>query len=168
MPLPVASLPILIVKRRSAENTTAEFRVRRQKVLDALLRLKQNNKFYHDICIDHIYAANLPQDGIPSDLQQLETEEDSVPMPPQGPPSVCTESSVSNEETEMCQTNSFLPIPQGVRLEDDGIRQTINGYALDWPELSLRGINEFSTEGLATLAFPTLFPFDRGDPTCKQ
>ena len=121
------------------------------------------------ICMDHICAANLPQDGISSDLQQLETEEDSVPMPPQGPPSVCTESSVSNEETEICQTNSFLPIPQGVRLEEDGIRQTINGcYALDWPELSLRGINEFSTEGLATLALPTLFPFDRGDPTCKQ
>ena len=29
-------------------------------------------------------------------------------------------------------------------------------------------MNEFCTEGLATLAFPTLFPFGRGDPTCKQ
>ena len=135
LPLPVASLPILIVKCRGAENTTAEFRVRRQKVHDALSRLKQNNKFYHDIiiCIDDIYAANLPQDGIPSDLQQLDTEEEnSVPMPPQSPPSVFTDSSVSNEEAEICQTNSFLPLPQGVQLEEDGILQTINGcYALD-------------------------------------
>ena len=31
LPVPVDSLPILIIKRRGAENTTTEFRVRRQK-----------------------------------------------------------------------------------------------------------------------------------------
>ena len=29
-------------------------------------------------------------------------------------------------------------------------------------------INEFHTPGLATLAFPTLFPFGTGDPTCSN
>ena len=28
-------------------------------------------------------------------------------------------------------------------------------------------INEFQTEGLATMVFPTLFPYGKGDPTCK-
>lgn len=28
-------------------------------------------------------------------------------------------------------------------------------------------MNEFQTEGLATQAFPTLFPRGKGDPTCK-
>lgn len=28
-------------------------------------------------------------------------------------------------------------------------------------------MNEFQTEGLATQAFPTLFPYGKGDPTCK-
>ncbi len=64
LPVPVHSLPILIIKRHGAENTTAEFRVRRQTVLNALLWLKQNNKFYHGIHIDHENIANLPQDGI--------------------------------------------------------------------------------------------------------
>jgi len=32
LPAPIASLPILIIKRAGAENTTAEFGVRRQKV----------------------------------------------------------------------------------------------------------------------------------------
>ena len=60
LPAPIASLPILIIKRVGAENTTAEFRVRRQKVLSALLWLKHNNSFYHDIDIDQVTIASLP------------------------------------------------------------------------------------------------------------
>ena len=84
---------------------------------------------------------------------------------------MCAETlnTTDNGEAETCQTNSFLPIPQGIQTEEDGIRQSIDGTnVLDWPELGQRGINEFSTEGLATQAFPTLFPFSRGDPTSKQ
>lgn len=28
-------------------------------------------------------------------------------------------------------------------------------------------LNEFQTEGLATQAFPALFPHGKGDPTCR-
>ena len=159
LPAPIASLPILIIKRVGAENTTAEFRVRRQKVLSALLWLKHNNSFYHDIDIDQVTIASLPQDGIPTELQQIDTDgdEDSVPALPQGPP---LDTYTDNGKAEICQTNSFLPMPQGVQREEDSIRQSIAGSnILDWPELGQSGINEFCTEGLATQVFPTLFPF---------
>ncbi len=44
----------------------------------------------------------------------------SVPIPhAQGPLLVCAEpiNTTANEEPEICQTNSFLPIPQGIRTE---------------------------------------------------
>ena len=31
---------------------------------------------------------------------------------------------------------------------------------LDWPTISGQPINEFQTEGLCSIAFPTLFPYD--------
>ena len=127
--------------------------------------LKRNNRFYHDIDIDQVTIASLPQDGIPTELQQIDTDgdEDSVPALPQGPP---LDTYTDNGEAEICQTNSFLPVPQGVQREEDSIRQSIAGSnILDWPELGQRVINEFCTEGLATQVFPTPFPFGRGDPT---
>ena len=36
---------------------------------------------------------------------------------------------------------------------------------LDWPSNNGEPINEFRTEGLASMAFPTLFPYGKGDPT---
>jgi len=43
----------------------ATFRVRRQRVLDALLWLKQNNPLYHDIEIDMDRINQLPEDDVP-------------------------------------------------------------------------------------------------------
>lgn len=46
-------------------------------------------------------------------------------------------------------------------LQEDAVRRAI----MDWPERSSEPINEFSTNGLATMCFPTLFPLGLGDPT---
>ena len=40
-------------------------------------------------------------------------------------------------------------------------------YPLDWPTTEGNVVNEFRTDGLATMAFPTLFPFGKGDPTTR-
>ena len=34
----------------------------------------------------------------------------------------------------------------------------------EWPSIEGNVVNEFKTDGLATMAFPTLFPFGKGDP----
>ena len=39
---------------------------------------------------------------------------------------------------------------------------------MQWPNITNEPINEFHTLGLATQAFPTLFPFGTGDPTCSN
>ena len=38
---------------------------------------------------------------------------------------------------------------------------------LGWPSIAGNVVNEFKTDGLATMAFPTLFPFGKGDPTSR-
>lgn len=45
----LSDLPVLLVRRTSDDNTHADFRVRREKVLHALQWLKQNNPFYSDM-----------------------------------------------------------------------------------------------------------------------
>ena len=51
--------------------------------------------------------------------------------------------------------------------ENDAICSMISGNStLTWPNIINQPINEFQTSGLATQAFPTLFPYGTGDPTC--
>ena len=45
-------LPVIIVKVKGKENTFKDVNVRRQKVLDSLLWLKQNNPQYKNVEID--------------------------------------------------------------------------------------------------------------------
>ena len=71
LPVRVNDLPVLTITRQGAANTHSNFRVRREKVLNALQWLKHNNKYYKDIEIDLDSAQHLPVDGIPDDLVNL-------------------------------------------------------------------------------------------------
>lgn len=63
---------------------------------------------------------------------------------------------------------SFLPLPQAQQSEKDTIRALVNREdPLAWPSNEGEPINEFCTEGLASMVFPTLFPYGKGDPTKK-
>ena len=65
-------------------------------------------------------------------------------------------------------TRSFIPLPLQQDREDTAIRSAINGQdPLAWPDVSGEPMSEFSVEGRASLCFPALFPYGRGDPTCK-
>ena len=114
--------------------------------------------FYADIKIDYEALECLHEDGIPQDLQTVEDPQSN------------REQDISEEHTEEeipQQSHSFLSLPQGhQQYEQDAIRTLINGVdPLDWPSNDGDPIKEFSTEGLASMAFPTLFPYRRGDPT---
>ena len=52
--------------------THRDCRVRRQKVLEAITWLKDDNPFYADIQIDYEALHRLPIDGIPSELPTAE------------------------------------------------------------------------------------------------
>jgi hypothetical protein len=52
------------------------FRVRRRRVYEALLWLKENNSLYGDICIQEDRLQSLPEDGVPEELISLIRQEE--------------------------------------------------------------------------------------------
>ena len=105
--------------------------------------------------INHAALQNLPEDGVPLDL--LTIEEDGA------------DSDSDNDDAQSEHTgdsHSFLPLPSREATEDSAIRSIVNGdIPVDWPDIAGQPINEFRTPGLASQAFPTLFPYGSGDPT---
>lgn len=66
-------------------------------------------------------------------------------------------------------SHSFMPLPHHQLHEVDLIRVLVNGEdPLHWPTIAGQPINEFQTPGLATMEFPTLFPYGKDDPTTKD
>ena len=64
------------------------------------------------------------------------------------------------------ESTSFIPMHQRQRKEEAAIQDAVNETdPLDWPSTEGNIVNEFKTDGLATMAFPTLFPNGKGDPT---
>ena len=80
------------------------------------------------------------------------------------------ENNVQAEDRSQHNYTSFIPVPQQQQTEIEAIRNILqhDNTPLTWPELSKTPVSEFTTEGLATMAFPTLFPYGIGDPTKKQ
>ena len=159
LPCNISDLPILIIRRHGGENTHADFRVRREKILFALQWLKTNNPCYKDITINHGALQLLPEDGIPPELLTVEEKENQEDC--------STQSDISEEHNEH-DSSSFLPLPTRQRTEEEAIHSAIttNGNSpLNWPNIGIQPINEFQTPYLATVFIPTLFPYGTGDPT---
>ena len=163
-------LSVIIVKMKGKDNSYKDLTVRRQNVADALHWLLNNNQHYRDVVVNQNSLNYLPENGVPQDLLTVETESDDTDssylnFSPQN-----DEDIVYNEQTEM---NSFLPIPQCQPQEIEAVQQqlhvscthTNSHQDMHWPSVDKDLINEYTTPFLATMAFPTLFPDGRGDPT---
>lgn len=90
--------------------------------------LVQNNRHYSDVQIDHEVLNALPDNGVPSDLLTVETDEtiDSDNDEPDlgRPTDNRSEDTVYNESTDM---SSFLPVGQQQEQEIDAVRQQLSG-----------------------------------------
>ena len=157
-------LSVIVVKKKGKDNSFKDVTVRRQNVADALKWLINNNPHYKDININQDSLNSLPEDGVPHDLLSVETEnidETAACEPDLGPQN--EDDIVYNEGTEM---SSFLPIPDCQAQEIDAVQQQLCHQAtMPWPTVDNEPMNEYLTPFLATLAFPTLFPDGKGDPT---
>ena len=92
---------------------------------------------------------NLPEDSVPPELLTIDVEAE--------------ETNECNEDPQVCDSHSFLPLPAKEPTEDNAIRSIVNGTdPMEWPDIAEEPINEFRTPGLA---FPALFPYGKGDPT---
>ena len=56
-------LPVVKLQCEGKSEKSRDFKVRRRKVLDALLWLVENNRAYADITLDYTRIENLPEDG---------------------------------------------------------------------------------------------------------
>ena len=73
------------------------------------------------------------------------------------------EDTVYNDSTEM---SSFLPVGEQQEQDIEAIRNQLYANELmTWPTIENEPLNEYQVSHLASMAFPTLFPDGKGDPT---
>ena len=81
-----------------------------------------------------------------------------------GPTDNPSEDIVYNDATEM---SSFLPV--GEKQQQQEIEAARNQLSenepIEWPSVHNEPLNQYQVSHLATMAFPTLFPDGKGDPT---
>ncbi len=161
-------LAVIIVKVKGRDNTFRDVTVRKQKVYSALVWLISNNSHYLEITIDEDALNSLPENGVASDLMTVETDNDIVSDdncsldvgPPTDNPS---EDIVYNDSTEM---SSFLPVGEQQQQEMEAVRNQLSeNEPMQWSSVENELLNEYRVSHLATMAFPTLFPDGKGDPT---
>ena len=152
-------IPVVTFRVHLDSNQKAKaFRVRRQRVLNELNWLVRHNSLYKDVVIDESRLQYLPVDDflcVPivdsNDVDPVDTD--------LGPPSE------TNDLKGNVDNSSFLPLnPSFNRKENEKITGLFSGRI---ENMNVQGdpFNEYSTQFLASLAFPTLFPNCSGDPT---
>ena len=161
-----STVPVIVVTMKEKGNVMKDVTVRNQKVEQALQWLINHNPHYN-VSIDSRVLNALPSNGVPLNIQTIETVDDPDAIDSDDLDPIATEDEVYNCET---QTHSFLPQSKNDILESDAIKNSITGNKIDWPTIEDQPFNEYTTPFLATLAFPTLFPDGKGDPTnpCLQ
>ncbi|XP_057856713.2 uncharacterized protein LOC131066056 [Cryptomeria japonica] len=127
--------------------------------MDALHYKIQHDQYYNDVIIDDAAVDLLPETS--TDISEfLHVLPNSFDLQPPSP----TQEQLSNDdEVELQTTSSFIPKLPCSAPELDAIKKILHLHTNDqnvapWPEISSSPINEYNTEGLFTMAFPTLFP----------
>ena len=161
LPRYAKEIPLILVTMNGKDNTYKDVIVRKEKVHNALIWLINNNPLYKDITVNKNALDALPVNGVPNDLQSIDTNVENQ--------SVSYVDKTEDEEEifdRHTDTSSFLPQAESDLLEHDAIKNDLKYEdKLKWPTIGKQPLNEYATPFLATMAFPTLFPDGKGDPT---
>ena len=111
------------------------------------------------VTIDTTALDQLPQDGNISQLVSV-TEDTTTDSP-----------STTAAEDDSCDEDlpqPFVPVAAPSMTEQETVQQSVQQHqssqpTLMWPTIGGMPLNEFTTEGCFTCAFPTLFPTGAGD-----
>ena len=154
-----SQLDVLVVRKEQGQSHR-DFRVRRVAVQQALQWLLENNEYYqaNQVHFNQDVLQQLPENGDVSELSTLLLEESA--SEDDSPP--------SQEDLYGAHLpNSFVPNAVQQQTEQETVRQSIeqrqSGSTLMWPTIGGAPINEFTTEGYFSMAFPTLFPTGAAD-----
>ena len=150
----------VLVIRRDYEHTHKDFRVRRAVVGDALMYLLENNKYYqgNTIQLNQEALQQLPVDGNVMDVRSLHVPDaEDQPMAPE------------EDHYDAHLSTLFVPNAAQRSTEQEAVQHTVRNlqtgsyHTLMWPTIGGAAINEYTTEGYMTMAFPTLFPTGAAD-----
>lgn len=164
LPRLTSELDVILVRKEGSANSHRDFRVRKSVVLRALQWLKQHNKYYHRIEIDHRALNLLPDDGNLTGLCEVMMEMSIGDEEEQQP----TEGEDGMNPSD--DVGSFVPVVARKITEEESIRKSLQervstqpDETVPWPPRGDTPINEFTTEGYISCAFPTLLPTGAAD-----
>ena len=156
--------PVIIVAVDVTDKVLKDLIVRRENVSAALHWLVKHNPVCKDIQINYECLAQLPLEDIPADLSKLSCEQESEKHEldlDRGPLDI--DDLPNNQDTEL---RSVLLNPVKFKQQKELTKnELLQENKIRWPEKGQNTVSEFGVEFLAILAFPTLFPDGKGDPT---
>jgi hypothetical protein len=142
----------VLIVRKTFSDGHFDFKVRKQRITEALQWLKANNIYYKDITIDFDTLNLLPDDG---DISHMI-------------PSVTTDSGIAVEASHEDYYESHV-VKTVFQSEQNMLAESLKGLVLDedtpiaWPRVDDSPIHEFTTIGYIAQCFPTLYPFGQSD-----
>ena len=153
-----SELDVIVVRKEGANQSHRDFCVRRALVHRALQWLVTHNHYYHSlgVTIDITALDQLPQNGNISQLVSVieDTTTDSAST---------SDTAAAADEDDLCDEHlpqSFVPVAATSMTEQETVQQSVQQRqysqpALMWPTIGGIPLNEFTTEGYFTCAFPT-------------
>ncbi|KAK3910038.1 ATP-dependent DNA helicase [Frankliniella fusca] len=140
-----------IPSRSTQSITLPEFEVRKDKVLKALIWLKENNPNYSDITIDYQNLDSLPDNGNNNknvnDLSHNLHDDDD-----------------DDDDVDNVDDIIFSHVPDS---PNTSANKSFKNFLI-WPSLGTTPINEFSSPSYISLCFPHLFAYGKADYTMPR
>ena len=155
---------VVLIRKRGSHNTQRDYRVRQATVAAALRWLQQHNPYYRNVIISQDNIAELPVDGVPDTLPELDDGDADSDRPEE--PGGGGGDPARDVETEEATTVTAVEHQRSQLTEVERIAQAVGGNAeplLEWPLRGQEPVNEYIHIGLFTQAFPTLFPMASAD-----
>ena len=104
-------IPIIVFTFKGKSNTSRDFHVRREQVLNALLWLKENNPLYQCVTSDYSRVDSLRFDGVLS-LETVNFDEDiDQAMPDRGPMASTDEGEILCKDVEISSFFAIVATP---------------------------------------------------------
>lgn len=122
-----------------------------------------NNIYYHNIQIDNSVLESLPHDDELTNLPTFSSD-------------TISETTEQSSDLEDVIPQTFIPMNYPRETQCNIIMQSLNSTTdanpshrtITWPQLGTVPVNEFTTEGYISAAFPTLFPTGAADFTAPR
>ena len=116
----------------------------------------------------NMHCSVLPVNGVPSGIMTVESDTNIMSNEITSPDLGSTtdngeEDTIYNQTSEM---SSFMPVNEQQLQDVETIKDKLcPNEPVNWATVTNQPINEYQIPFLARLAFPTLFPDGKGDPT---